>query len=310
MKKEGFYLSCDKKTRIHAVAWKPEGQKVRAVVQICHGMAEYIDRYEEFAIWLSQKGYYVNGHDHLGHGKSVRSEEDYGYFPDQKGNECVIGDIRKLFLATRKNYPDCPYFMMGHSMGSFLLRQYIQKYGNELDGAVIMGTGYQPYPLLLAGELLCGVIGKVRGSHYRSRLVDGMAFGSYNKKFEPGKTGREWLSAEEENVSCYEADPLCGFLFTVGGYRQMFRGMRTLTKKGVKKIPKDLPVLFVSGSQDPVGDFGAGVWKVYEQFRDVGMTDVTIRLFPEDRHEILHEKDRLEVFEEIESWLEKHRETV
>lgn len=310
MKKEGFYLSCDKKTRIHAVAWKPEGQKVRAVVQICHGMAEYIDRYEEFAIWLSQKGYYVNGHDHLGHGKSVRSEEDYGYFPDQKGNECVIGDIRKLFLATRKNYPDCPYFMMGHSMGSFLLRQYIQKYGNELDGAVIMGTGYQPYPLLLAGELLCGVIGKVCGSHYRSRLVDGMAFGSYNEKFEPGKTGREWLSSEEENVSRYEADPLCGFLFTVGGYRQMFRGMRTLTKKGVKRIPKDLPVLFVSGSQDPVGDFGAGVWKVYEQFRDAGMTDVTIRLFPEDRHEILHEKDRLEVFEEIESWLEKHRETV
>ena len=220
-----------------------------------------------------------------------------------QGNECVIGDIRKLYLATKKRYPDCPYFMIGHSMGSFLLRQYIQKYGSELDGAVIMGTGYQPYPLLLAGEILCSLIGRFRGDHYRSRLVDSMAFGSYNKEFEPGKTGREWLSADEGNVTRYEEDPLCGFLFTVSGYRQMFRGMRTLTKKGVQEIPKDLPVFFVSGAKDPVGDFGAGVWKVYEQFRKAGISDTTIRLYSDDRHEILHEEDRMQVFEEIENWI-------
>lgn len=198
MKRETFYLSCDKRTKIHAVAWKPESRKVKAVIQICHGMAEYIDRYEEFALWLCGKGYYVTGHDHLGHGKSIFSEEDYGYFPEKQGNECVIGDIRKLYLATKKRYPDCPYFMIGHSMGSFLLRQYIQKYGSELDGAVIMGTGYQPYPLLLAGEILCSLIGRFRGDHYRSRLVDSIAFGSYNKEFEPGKTGREWLPQMRE----------------------------------------------------------------------------------------------------------------
>ncbi|HIV93845.1 MAG TPA: lysophospholipase [Candidatus Sellimonas avistercoris] len=303
MKRETFYLSCDKRTKIHAVAWKPESLKVKAVIQICHGMAEYIDWYEEFALWLCGKGYYVTGHDHLGHGKSIFSEEDYGYFPEKQGNECVIGDIQKLYLATKKRYPDCPYFMIGHSMGSFLLRQYIQKYGSELDGAVIMGTGYQPYPLLLAGEILCSLIGRFRGDHYRSRLVDSMAFGSYNKEFEPGKTGREWLSADEGNVTRYEADPLCGFLFTVSGYRQMFRGMRTLTKKGVKEIPKGLPVFFVSGAKDPVGDFGAGVWKVYEQFRKAGISDTTIRLYADDRHEILHEEDRMQVFEKIENWI-------
>lgn len=298
-------MSCDNETNIHVVAWKPEQQKVKAVVQICHGMAEYIDRYEEFARWLVKKGYYVTGHDHLGHGKSILSEKEFGFFPEKKGNECVIGDIRKLFKATRKRYPDCPYFMIGHSMGSFLLRQYLQKYGNELDGAVIMGTGHKPYLLLLSGEILCGLLCKIKGSHYRSRLVDNMAFGGYNKAFEPGKTGKEWLSAETENVTHYVSDPLCGFIFTVSGYRQMFRGMMMLTKNGVEKIPKELPVLFVSGEKDPVGDFGAGVWKVYEQFRKAGIQDVSIKLYPDDRHEILNEKDRMEVFEDIERWIEQ-----
>jgi len=154
MKREGFYLSCDHKTKIHAVAWIPENREIRAVIQLCHGMTEYVNRYDEFARWLAEKGYYVTGHDHLGHGQSVLSEEDYGYFPDKRGNECVIGDIRKLFLATKKRYPDCPYFMLGHSMGSFLLRQYIQNYGKELTGAIVMGTGYKPYPLLVAGGIL------------------------------------------------------------------------------------------------------------------------------------------------------------
>ena len=305
MKREGFYLSCDHKTKIHAVAWIPENREIRAVIQLCHGMTEYVNRYDEFARWLAEKGYYVTGHDHLGHGQSVLSEEDYGYFPEKRGNECVIGDIRKLFLATKKRYPDCPYFMLGHSMGSFLLRQYIQNYGKELTGAIVMGTGYRPYPLLVAGGLLCSAIGKLRGGHYRSRLVDNMAFGGYNKSFEPGKTGREWLSANPENVVHYEEDPLCGFLFTVTAYRQMFRGMKTLTKKGVANIPKDLAVLFVSGDKDPVGDFGAGVWRVYEQYRKAGMKDVEIQLYSGDRHEILNEKDRKRVFEKIADWMAK-----
>ena len=190
-------------------------------------------------------------------------------------------------------------------MGSFLLRQYIQNYGKELTGAIVMGTGYKPYPLLVAGGLLCSAIGKLRGGHYRSRLVDNMAFGGYNKSFEPGKTGREWLSANPENVVHYEEDPLCGFLFTVTAYRQMFRGMKTLTKKGVANIPKDLAVLFVSGDKDPVGDFGAGVWRVYEQYRKAGMKDVEIQLYSGDRHEILNEKDRKRVFEKIADWMAK-----
>lgn len=303
MKKEGFYLSCDKKTKIHAVAWKPDHQNVKAVVQICHGMVEYIERYEEFAFWLADKGYYVTGHDHLGHGESVLSEREYGHFPKKNGNECVIGDIRKLFQATRKHYPDCPYFMLGHSMGSFLLRQYIQEYGKEIDGAIIMGTGHKPYTLLLAGGLLCRLIGGVRGDHYRSRLIDQMAFGGFNKSFDQGGTGKEWLSSDVQTVERYVKDPLCSFLFTVSAYRQLFRGMRKLTEKGVQKIPKDLPVFFVAGAEDPVGDFGAGVWEVYDQFCKAGIADVSIRLYPEDRHEILNEKDRLKVFDDIEHWI-------
>lgn len=287
------------------MAWRPEHQKVRAVVQICHGMAEYIERYEEFAVWLSEQGYYVTGHDHLGHGKSVLSEKEYGHFPMKNGNECVIGDIRKLFQATRKHYPDCPYFMLGHSMGSFLLRQYIQEYGKEIDGAMIMGTGYKPYFMLMAGEILCKVIAAVRGSYYRSGFVDRLAFGGFNKSFEPGETGKEWLSSNIENVVQYTKDPLCGFVFTVSAYRQMFRGMRTLTEKGIRRIPKLLPILFVSGSEDPVGDFGVGVWKVYEQFLKEEFYDVSVKLYPGYRHEVLHENNQVQIFQDIAKWMEK-----
>lgn len=305
MKREGFYLSCDRKTKIHAVAWKPDQKKVRAVVQICHGMAEYIERYEEFALWLTERGYYVTGHDHLGHGKSVVSERDYGYFPEKNGNECVIGDIRKLYLITRHHYPDCPYFMLGHSMGSLLLRQYIQEYGKEIDGAIIMGTGYKPYLMVMAGEILCKAMAVIRGGAYRSRFIDRMVFGGFNQSFEPGDTGKEWLSANGENVVQYTKDPLCGFVFTVNAYRQMFRGMRTLTGKGVRKVSKSVPILFVSGAEDPVGDFGVGVSKVYEQFRNEGIRDVSIKLYPGYRHEILNEKDKMQVFQDIESWMER-----
>lgn len=181
MRKNAFhYSSTDGQTTIHGIEWIPDGD-VKGILQICHGMVEYIDRYDEFARYMTEQGFYVVGHDHLGHGKSVRSEEHYGHFPEKNGNKYVIGDIHKLRRHTEDKYPDVPYFMLGHSMGSFLLRQYLTMYADGLAGAVIMGTGYQPYPVLAFGQLICKMIAGVKDWKFRSEFVNGLSFGAFNK---------------------------------------------------------------------------------------------------------------------------------
>ncbi|MGF0017593.1 alpha/beta fold hydrolase [Sporofaciens sp. SGI.106] len=307
MKKEFNYPSRDGVTQIHGIMWMPEGE-VKAVLQICHGMVEYIDRYDEFARFLAEQGYCVVGHDHLGHGKSIQSEEYYGYFHETKGNQYVIGDIHRLRQMAMKKYPEVPYFMLGHSMGSYLLRQYLTMYGNGLAGAIIMGTGYMGPVILGAGKCVCRAIAAVKGWKYRSALINNIGFGGFNRKFEPCDSPNTWVTSDEAIRSKYENDPLCGFTFTVNGYYQMFTGMQVLTKrKNMEKVPKDLPVFFVSGEDDPVGNFGKSVRKICRKYIDSGMKDVSIKLYPGDRHEILNETDRQQVYEDLYRWMEKKR---
>ena len=223
MRDEFYFPSKDGNTEIHTIEWKPEGE-VRAVLQICHGMVEYIRRYDEFAQFLCREGYYVVGNDHLGHGKSIQAKSEYGFFNEKYGNACVLGDMHTLRQRTEKKYPGVPYFMLGHSMGSSLLRQYIQM-----------------------------------------------------------------------------------FMSTVNAYYNVFSGMIGIQRKeSVYMIPKGLPVLFVSGADDPVGEFGKGVRKIYEKYRAAGIRDVTLRLYTGDRHEILNETDRDQVYKDLLGWFEKH----
>ncbi len=304
MKKEFSFLSSDNKTRIHAISWIPEGE-IKGILQIAHGMVEYIDRYDSFARYLSGQGYYVVGHDHLGHGQSVQSKEYYGFFHETKGNECVIGDIHKLRKMTMKEYPNVPYFMMGHSMGSFLLRQYISMYGEGLKGAIIMGTGDIKTPLLSAGKAVCRSLAAVKGWKHRSAFVNNMGIGGYNKKFEPSESTKDWVTSDDVIRAAYENDPLCNFIFTVNGYYHMFRGMSAMNaqeKAGV--IPKEVPVFFVAGDKDPVGNNGKGVQNVFNRYKSLGVKDVEIKLYPEDRHEILNELDKDVVYQDIFNWLE------
>ena len=224
MRKEFIYPSKDGRTQIHTIAWVPE-KEVRAVLQIAHGMVEFIDRYDRFAEALNAEGIYVVGNDHLGHGKSVTDESRLGFFGEPDGNAFVIGDMHELRLMTEKEYPDVPYFMLGHSMGSFLMQQYIEMYGRGLSGAMIMGTGYRSAGTLKAGKMLCVLMGGVRGWHYRSKIINNMALGSYNKSFKPVRTTADWLTRDEAIVDAYVAEPLCQFMFTVNGYYHMFRGM-------------------------------------------------------------------------------------
>lgn len=307
MKQHFYYPSQDGKTKIHAIEWIPEGN-ISAILQISHGMVEYIDRYDEFARFLNERGYYVVGHDHLGHGNSIQTKDDWGFFAEENGNECVIGDIHRLRQLTREKYPAVPYFLLGHSMGSFLARQYLTLHGDGLAGAVIMGTGNQPLFLVKLGKTVCRLIASVKGWHYRSRFVNNMAFGGYNRKFSPARTPMDWLSRNPKNVDTYLSEDCCTFIFTVNGYYHMFRGMEHLAKKEhFEQIPKDLPVFFVAGQDDPVGDFGKGVKTVFQKYKAGGIKDVSLKLYKDDRHEILNEDDRQVVYADIYEWLETKR---
>lgn len=307
MKRTEFFIpSSDGRSRIHCVCWEPE--KAVAALQIAHGMVEHILRYEEFARYLTEQGVAVIGHDHLGHGMSS-DEEHFGYFAKEKGDMFVLKDMARVQRVMKKRYPDVPYFMMGHSMGSFFLRRYLANYGDRIDGAIVMGTGNPPLPLILAGSTLAKIIGNIRGEQYRSRLMREMVLGSYNRAFRPNRTSSDWLSRDEAMVDQYEKDPFCTFLFTCSAYRDFFHLLSEVKKRRyVRKIPKELPIFLISGEADPVGSFGKGVRQVYRQLKRCRIKDVYLYLYPEARHEILNETNREEVFQDIWDWLNMHIE--
>ncbi|MBR1930289.1 MAG: lysophospholipase [Lachnospiraceae bacterium] len=305
MKKEEFYYdSRDGKHKIHAVRYLPDDRRVVGVLQIIHGMAEYIERYEETAEFFVQQGFVVTGEDHLGHGKSVGEEKLYGYFCEQDPATVVVRDVHRLKKMTQTLYPDVPYIILGHSMGSFILRNYLFRYGTGIKGAVIMGTGMQSGAVIAASKAFAGIQKLFCGSKHVSKLIDGIAFGTYNKQIASPRTAFDWLSCNTDNVDRYVADPLCGFVFTVNGFSTLFELIARLLKQdNLKKIPKDLPIFMVSGAQDPVGDYGVGVQKAYDALKEVGVENVTLKLYEHDRHEILNEDDNDAVKMDILNWI-------
>lgn len=304
MKEELQYPSKDHLTTIHAVRWVPDSGEVRGVLQICHGMVEFIERYRPFAEFLNDEGFVVTGNDHLGHGRSVLSDDELGYFAKRNGNAAVIGDIRTLHLMTLRAFPKVPYFILGHSMGSFLARQYIELYAENLSGAVIMGTGWQSQASLASGMAIAKTLAAIKSDHSHSRLLDAVAMGSYNKHFAPSRTKYDWLTKDEAIVDAYAANPLNTFHFTVNAYYNMFAGLSFAEKpENIAKIPRDFPILLVSGADDPVGNFGKGVEKARKSYEKCGLSDLTMKLFPGDRHEILNETDNDLVFTYILNWI-------
>lgn len=284
----------------------PEGRP-RAVLQMTHGMVEYIGRYEQLACWLADRGVAAVGHDHLGHGGSVVSREEYGYFGRPDGNRLLLDDIHRV-TRWAKALPELeglPWFLLGHSMGSFYARQYLCEYGGELQGAILMGTGWQPRAAARAGRALCHLLAAFHGWRYRSKLVDSMAFGSYNRSFRPARTSKDWLNRDEKEVDRYLSEERCSFRFTLNGYDSLFTALERLCDKELlARAPKDLPVLFLSGDDDPVGDRGRGVQKAAQSLRDAGMRQVEVKLYPGARHELLVELNRQEVFADIGSFIQ------
>lgn len=304
--KDIYFPSHDGVTTIHACIWMPEGE-IKGVVQIIHGMAEYAARYSPFAEFLTSHGFVVCADDHLGHGQSVVSEDCLGYFNDKRDPDVVIADIRALQLAVKKQTGDKPYFILGHSMGSFFCRKYISLYGSDFSGAIIMGSGFKDIFTLTTASFAVRMSALFHGWKHRSKTITKLAFGSYNKKFKPVRTENDWLSENAENVDAYNADPLCGFTFTNNGYSVLFNIIKqACAHKTIASVPKDLPVYFVAGQDDPVGNYGKGVKKAYDKFVKAGVQDVSITLYEHSRHEILNDDCKEKVSEDVLNFIQSH----
>lgn len=300
---EEFYLSSSGAGQLHCGLWQPEGTP-RAVVQLVHGIAEHIGRYDHFARYLTEHGFAVCADDHMGHGLSVEKGGVYGYFSG--GWMAAVEDEKRLMEEMKARFAGVPYIILGHSMGSFLLRTFLYTYPGALDGAIISGTGWEAGLTLKAGLALCRLEERRLGQTGYSGLLKKMMFGAYNKSFQPNRTPNDWICSDEAVVDAYTQDELCGFDVTVGLARDMLGGMQLNQRaENLAKMDKALPVLFVSGMQDPVGAMGAGVLKCIDAFKRAGLKSITIHLYPEGRHEMLNETNRTEVYADILAWLER-----
>mgnify|MGYP002768136885 FL=1 len=298
-----YFQSSTGRTSIHALKCVPDG-KPRAVVQIAHGIAEHIDRYRPFMEFLADNGFVAAGNDHLGHGKSIRVPEEQGFFAEKDGWWRVVDDMDKLHGIMSKEYPELPYVLFGHSMGSFLTRTYLIKHPDRYDAVILSGTGHQSPALVLGGNAAASVMAKLNGAMGDGAKLDSLAFGTYLSKIENPRTKFDWLSRDTEQVDKYIADPLCGFVGKIGLYRDMMQGIKFITsEKNIAQMNKEKPVYFMSGDSDPVGDYGKGVERAYKAFCNAGLHDVFMRLYPGGRHEMLNETNKEQVYQDILNWL-------
>lgn len=299
------FLSSDGVHQCHAQEWQPQWE-LRGVVQIVHGVAEHIARYDHVARFLNRHGFLVCGEDHLGHGKTAQKGE-YGYFAKEGGWDLVTADIRLLRQVQGEKHPGVPYFLLGHSMGSFLTRTYLCRYPGEVDGAILSGTGQESAALVSMGKAAATALCLIQGGNSVSPLIDQLSLGAYNKKFKPNRTGADWISRDEKAVDAYLADPLCSFKPTVGMFRDMMGGLQYISSpRALARMDPDTPIYLMSGDQDPVGGMGRGVRKVYSYFEKQGTRDLSLKLYPGGRHEMFNELNRQQVLDDLLSWLNQH----
>ncbi len=304
-KKTEFFQSSDGLHRIRLYAYQGQDQAPKAVIQLCHGMAEYVERYEPMIQWYVDRGFAVCGNDHLGHGQEAEETGSLGFFAEKEGWTFVLQDLKTVNEWIHAAWPGVPVFFYGHSMGSFFARLYAFRWPETIRGAVFSGTA-GPGPVNGAGKALASVIASVRGPRFVSPFLVKANMGHYLDRIQAPVNEDAWLTRDEEVCRAYLADPLCGFPFTASAYRDMLTVLCQVSGKAwFQGFPKDLPVLLAAGGMDPVGGYGEGVRKVFSGLISAGLTDLTCQIWPEDRHEIHNELDREEVFRFITGWLEE-----
>ena len=295
--------------KVHGKIMKPLTPEIKGIVQISHGMCEYIDKYDDFSRFIVQKGYVVVGHDHIGHGESVNKDDDHGFFASKDGYKFMIQDLRKVNDIIKQKYPNIPVYMLGHSMGSLVARCYAAKYGEELKGLVLCGT-VGPQPFVKAGIKFADLLSNQKGERYRSKLLYNVSLDYANIKFLPAKTRYDWVSSDEEEIQRHINDTRSKFVFTVKGFSDLFHLVSLANSPMVvKTVPKDLKIIFMSGADDPVGENGNGVKRAFDLYKEHGLLNIEIKLYKGKRHELLKEKNKEDVFKDIYNWIQKSSES-
>jgi len=304
IKEELSFDSRDNETKIRGIQYTPENQPPIMVVQIIHGMAETVERYEPFAQFLTDRGCVVVINEHLGHGESVKEGNPLGYFCDRDPATVVVRDVHRLKKTVQNKFTGLPYVIFGHSMGSYILRNYIEQYGKGIDAAIISAPGYQSKGLLSVTSLLIGLQSLILGEKHEAKMLNNIAFGKHNAKIPNARTDFDWLTRDEKIVDAYVADPKCGFIFTVNGFRTLKDlALRAIDPKKLAQVPAKLPIMILSGDQDPVGDYGKAVPKIVADLNGAGVQDIVVKTYPECRHELLNEPEKDEVMQSIFAFL-------
>ncbi len=304
MKKQFLVPSCDGVHTLSGVVYLPQGE-IKGYFHVVHGMTEHIARYDKIMQDLCDLGYIAFGYDHLGHGHTAKDDSELGFIAHKNGDDLLCRDVRAFSDAVIKEYGNYPYYLMGHSMGSFVTRVAAQKYVKP-QKYIIMGTG-GPNPAAGVGLALIALIKKLKGEKHISKTIYGIAFGSYNSHFGGGTATdpSPWLTRDTEARNRYYADKFCTFKFTVSAMGDLIRLIKNANSKAwFNQVPKDLPILLVSGDQDPVGNYGKGVKQVHQGLLKAGHNAKCI-LYPDARHEILNDTTYEQVKSDILEFLEK-----
>lgn len=305
MIRKDFTFTTPDGAEIYVYKWLPE-VKVKAAINIAHGMAETAVRYERFAAVLTKNGYAVYAEDHRGHGQTIKDAAHAGEAGTDALN-CILGDLHRLSEIIQKEIPATPLFLLGHSMGSFLAQGYIARWGGELKGAILSGAAGPADLLTALGQLIAWLEMCRVGAKGRSKLLNFLSFGNFNKQFEPARTGFDWLSRDNSEVDKYIADPFCGGIFPTAFFYDLCKFWRQIHQpRELNKIPKLLPLYFFSGQKDPVGANSKGVMQLISMYQKLGIKDLTYRFYEDGCHEMLNEINREEVMADIVQWLSSH----
>jgi Lysophospholipase len=310
MRMQNFYQKMSDGAEISVNRWLPdEGREIRGIVQLNHGMVEHAVRYDRLGSVLAENGWVFSAHDMRGHGKTAQKAEAdgtgmFGMIAEKKGFDRAVSDLNEVITRCRNDFPDKKLILLGHSFGSFIAQSYLETYGGSIDACVLSGTAGPRRMTMFAGKMVARSIALFKGKKHVSSVLHTMAFGSYTKRIPGAVNGQEWLSRNEENVRLYLNDKWCGFNPTVSFYIDMMTGLgKVHDTSNMKKIPRNIPVLFIYGSDDPVGGYGKTVQKLASLYRKNGMTDVTVREYPQDRHELFNETDRDRVTDDFLAWI-------
>ncbi|TGE35238.1 alpha/beta hydrolase [Desulfosporosinus fructosivorans] len=310
MSRNEFTFRSEEGTEIFVSTWMPDDKvTAKGIVQIAHGMAETGARYERFAKKLTENGYIVYINDHRGHGKTAKTVGNVGYLAETEGFKWLVEDLHQLSAIIKREKPNLPLFLLGHSMGSFVTQKYIMLYGQELKGTILTGSNGKQGIILHIARLLAKVEVMIHGRRAKSEKLAKMSSGRYNKAFKPNRTDFDWLSRDTTEVDKFINDPFCGTVFTAGFFYDLLTGLIEIeNKRNIATVPKELPIYIFSGDKDTVGRQGKGIIKLFDTYKEIGIRNVSCKLYKDGRHEMLNETNREEVMRDVIAWLDGNLE--